>query len=389
MTEVETKKKEFWKALKEAKRFLDVMWHTSNFWGRIFIFLIVSYPMLAMSVRVMGGSIAVAASLAFMPFLALVIALSIVPVITVVAAEMKWSGNIVTWIIAVVGFDLVIGGAFAAVPLANDSGLVPILLVVVAAIVTLKIAGIKTIFIPLLWIALLALVIIFVLGGRNKISSTMATTPQKQNFQQGAYHVEDGLRIQPCTLERAKPVIVPPIPTYIQKIPGTPITKAVVNCREYQEIGDIGPHETIDIRHISYGIEREKGNRCSYNICGDSYPVGGTPGAITRAQFTNDMAFEAFSSDKVVKHLGKTAPAGAMMFWVVDTKGKVTGFGVMGGPGGILKLANISTLPGTVYMAPNYQRSYYEDPEYKWQIGADGSTATFEIRNERGHDALL
>lgn len=348
----------------ELKRFSSIVWNTGDFWGKIIIFLVVGFPLLVALVRAAGGSIALAASLAFMPFLALVILMCIAPVITVAAAKMKWSGNIFKWAIAVVGFDLVIGGSFAAMPLANDRELVPLLLVVIAAIVTLKISKVKTFFMSLLWIALLALVIIFVMGGRAKMSSARATAPPQKTSYSQAY-VENGLVIKrECTAENI--VQKRETPTYIKAVPGLPIINMVTDCRNDDTITRLRPWEEADVRHQDFGPLREKENRCSFNYCGDSVRVGGEIGEITRSRFVNDLAFPQF-------------PFGVMVFYIIDDEGKLVDSEYVPRPGGIAHLANRSGKQATLFSRYNIMKTYFEDKNHKVQFGWDGSTIAHEI----------
>ena len=352
----------------ELKRFSSVVWNTGNFWGRIVILLWAGYPILVALVRVMGGGIALTASLAFMPFLTLVIVLSIAPLISIAAAKMKWSGNIVKWTISIVGFELVIGGSFAMVPLANDWELVPILLVVIAAIVMLKISKTKTAFMPLLWVALVVLTIIFIAGGREKAIGLIpkgsgqqdtAPPPTPQGYMENGYYVPD-VRFTIGPKVRAE--------TYRKELlPGREF-EMVIDCRDMdQYVVTIPPGKTAQIRHIDYGPYEPKKSSCSYGFGNYRAPVNGTPGMVARPRFEEDFFFT-------------DVPPLVTAFYIENMRG-----GKSKTPdhikklGGSVYFTNPTQEDMEVHVQKNLTQALYADKLTRDGIGWDGSTEKFHV----------
>lgn len=180
----------------------------------------------------------------------------------------------------------------------------------------------------------------------------------------GSY-MENGLRVkQECTGE----YIVPrkEAKTVIEPVPGTPVINTVMDCRTTEKITELEPGEIVAIRHRDFGPQREKENRCSFNFCGDSIPVGGQAGTVTRERFVNDLSFPEF-------------PFGVVVFYILDDDGKLIDKGYLSKPGDTGNLANNSVKRGTLFSRYNGLKTYLEDKNFNVQIGWDGSTVAHEI----------
>ncbi|MCR4322940.1 MAG: hypothetical protein NUV61_02535 [Candidatus Azambacteria bacterium] len=355
----------------QLKRFTYILWNTGNFWGRIFIISLICWPLVLAAVATAGGGTTITSLLALVPFFTLVLGIAIYPAIDAVMLVLDGGRNILKWIAAIIGVELVIGAYFSAMPLSSDGGLVPLLVLVIAALILVSLSQKLTKIKYLLWIALLVLTIIFIAGGREKAKELLPEGSGRQDSGQSPVsqrYMENGLVIKrECTAEN----IVPKkeTPTYVKAIPGLPVITMVANCREDDMITRLEPWEEIDVRHRDFGPLRGKENRCSYNYCGDSIPVGGEVGAVTRARFANDLSFPQF-------------PFGVVVFYIIDDEGKLVDSGYVPHPGGIVRLTNTSSKQAALFSRYNIMKTYFEDKDYKIQVGWDGSTVAYEmIRN--------
>src|SRR3972149_10329301 len=155
--------------LGQIGRFFGIVWRTGNFWGGIFILLIVCWPLFLALIATIGAGTAITSLLALIPFFAIVAGVAAYPVISAALVYFNKSRNILGWIAAIIGTELVIGAYFSALPLSNDRGLVPLLILVIAALVLLSLAKKLAFVRSILWIALIILTAIFIFGGREEV----------------------------------------------------------------------------------------------------------------------------------------------------------------------------------------------------------------------------
>ena len=79
------------------------------------------------------------------------------------------------WLAAAIGVELSVGVYFSTIPVSRDAGLVPILVLTALAMLFLRIGGIGKILIRIFAVLLLAITLIFLLGGRNRAEQQLAS----------------------------------------------------------------------------------------------------------------------------------------------------------------------------------------------------------------------
>jgi len=144
--------------------------------------------------------------------------------------------------------------------------------------------------------------------------------------------------------------------------------EVITNCRQPEKLTTVGPKESVQLRHVSFGNGWENRNRCSYNVAGHANPIYGPKGkGVTRAKFRHDLPFPKL-------------PATAVIFYLYDpvSKKKLKADFIKS-EGGIIYLENTSAEKTEVWMVYNYMKAWMEDPHLQHQIGYDGSTAKFIV----------
>ena len=85
------------------------------------------------------------------------------------------------WLCGLIGVELSIGVYFALVPISNDLGLVPLLILSATAVFFLRVAKYAKPLVVILSIVIIAITVIFIAGGREKMAKTFQSeTPQAQ-----------------------------------------------------------------------------------------------------------------------------------------------------------------------------------------------------------------
>jgi len=142
--------------------------------------------------------------------------------------------------------------------------------------------------------------------------------------------------------------------------------EVVTNCRQPERLMTVGPIESVQLRHVSFGNGWKNKNRCSYNVAGHANPIYGQKGrVVTRAKFRHDLPFPEL-------------PATAVVFYLYDpvSKKKLKADFIKS-EGGVIYLKNTSGKKAEVWMVYNYMKAWMEDPHLQHQIGYDGSSAKF------------
>lgn len=348
-----TDKENEWEMLREFWRFLDITWHTGNFLGRIFIVFLVGWPILLAYFAAFGGGTAFTGALAIIPFITATLAISVFPVIDAIALANGKGRKIFKWIMAIVGIELVIGIYVSVVPLSNDAGLVPVLVATFAALLTIYLSGKLKRIRTLLWIFLIVLTIIFIKGGREKISST-ANAQQTGAPAQTQYEMQNGYRIK----KPGMPLSAFTIPETSKKISqGGSRVVIETNCVDFLHgIMPIRPGEKVKITHVNMAPDFDR-NRCSYNIAGDTAPIaGGMPGEKTLPWYKQNLPYPDF-------------PAYALVFILTDSSG-IIAKGHIKDEGQYLILENTGTQEAILHADYNYL------PQYMDQVGLAGKTVT-------------
>lgn len=137
------------------------------------------------------------------------------------------------------------------------------------------------------------------------------------------------------------------------------------NCREmYEYIATLEPGESIQIRHIDFGPDFPKRNRCSYSANGASIPIYGEPGKVTRPRFRHDLPFPDM-------------PHGVMVFLLQGTSGRIIAHDYIKEAGGIIYIDNPLPEKVEAHLQYNFMQALLTDKLMKEQVGWDGSTAKF------------
>ena len=345
--------------LGQIGRFFGIVWRTGNFWGRIFILLIVCWPLFLALIATIGAGTAITSLLALIPFFAIVAGIAAYPVISAALVYFNKSRNILGWIAAIIGTELVIGAYFSALPLSNDRGLVPLLILVIAALVLLSLAKKLAFVRSILWIALIILTAIFIFGGREEVKKMGARKGEGVTFTTKG-EMEDGYWVVPEKLS-----IKPRVETsdVKQDLRDDTDIRITTNCREPVVIATLATGQNIQIRHIDFGGWEWK-NRCSYNAAGSAIPIYGERYKVTRPRFRHDLPFPEM-------------PAGAVGFSLEDEDGKIVSSDYIKNQGGIIYFNNTSGKTVKAMLRYNYMKAFTENPVTAQQIGWDGSTATF------------
>lgn len=159
------------------------LWNTGNRIARAAILLIVLWPALVAVIALIGFP-AITSIVALVPVMA--IALSIVaaidPIVIAVIAAFKKGRTVFTWIATIIAMELVLGVYFSVVPIWNDRGLVPVVVLVAVAMFFLAV-GVKgktqKTAIGVMFVIIVILTAIFFLGGREKVVAKFESTPTK------------------------------------------------------------------------------------------------------------------------------------------------------------------------------------------------------------------
>lgn len=85
------------------------------------------------------------------------------------------------WLAAAIGVELSIGVYFSTIPVSKDAGLVPLLLLTALAIFFLRVGGIARWLVRIFAFLVVAITIVFLLGGRNKALNSVEKTFKEMN----------------------------------------------------------------------------------------------------------------------------------------------------------------------------------------------------------------
>lgn len=334
--------------LEQISRFFGIVWRTGNFWGRIFILLIVGWPFLLAFTSAVGGGVTFTSLLALMPFFAIVAGIAAYPVISAALVYFDKSRAILGWIAAIIGTELAIGAYFSALPLSNDRGLAPLLVLVIAALILLslakKLASVRTV----LWIALVILTLIFAFGGREAIKEKAEANYHPPTHP--APYPQDYNKKETRRFEYAEPG-------------GGVMVKLQTNCDREDFIAVIPPRHKINLHHV-YFAETVKANRCSYDVYGRSFPIyGPSDDWQTKEEFAGDLVAPQFKAMRsLIKFLHpnmRTAYQGIKR------------------DGDSISAENCSDGEIRIYHVYNVSKGILFSGSAQ-QIGHDGSTVTFE-----------
>jgi len=157
--------------------FIRRLWRVGNYWARLAIIIVASWPVLITLAAFIGWP-ALTATVALLPLIAVVFGLiGLNPrhprrrlrgqPLVIAAIGAAWPAFLrgALWII---GTELAIGAYFAAVPVANDRGLIPLALLLLLAIIFLALSGGARRVVAALVVVFVVLTAIFLLGGREK-----------------------------------------------------------------------------------------------------------------------------------------------------------------------------------------------------------------------------
>lgn len=361
-------------SLRELWELAQDLWATGDRWGRIFICITLGLPVLFCILAMFVSNTGVKSSVAFSGLLTLfVLGAWKSPMFVVLVSAFSTKGrSFFQWLLTILGIEIAISVGFAVLNFTKAPGLAPLALLTLAGIVTLATGRVKIKKASgLLWIVLIGVIVAVLYAGKEHKdkeeppAKDPPATHQQQSVPQDSYVDMNGFVVKrECTPENLVPR--KETPTYIKKVPDLPIINMVIHCRETDTITTVDPGEEVVLRHKDFGPLREKENRCSFNFCGDSIPVGGEVGSRTRERFMNDLAFPQF-------------PFGVMVFYIRGADGNPVDAGYISRPGGILYLTNRSEEQGTLFSRYNIMNVYLEDPKYNIQVGWDGSTVTHEV----------
>lgn len=344
-----------WEMLEQLLRFIDIAWHTGNFLGKISIIFLVGWPIFLAAFAALGGGTTLTAILALMPFLTAVMMLSTFPIIDAAVLANGKGRRIFKWVMAIIGVELVIGIYLSVVPVSNDAGLVPTLILVLAAILVIQLSGkmkrIKT----LLWIGLIVLTIVFIKGGRDKVLSDTKDAPQ-QTSAPAEYKVHNGYLVR-----TGEPQVVREADTYKKISRDGDYIEIETDCVKFlSNMVSINPGEKTKVMHMSM-FPNVRRNQCAYSITGDALPITGKR---DRSETTLPWIRENLPHPEF--------PAGVLVFFLKDSTG-VIAKDYIRDEGGYVILQNIGMKEATLHADHN------TPPQFKNQVGFTGDTATISI----------
>lgn len=169
--------------LQELWAIFVALWNTGNRIARAAILLIVLWPVLV-AVTALVGFPTITSIVALTPVMAIAFSIiaAIDPIVIAVIATFKKGRTIFTWIATIIAAELVLGVYFSIVPVWNDRGLVPVVVLIAVTMFFLAI-GIKgkiqkTAISAMIFI-IIVLTAIFFLGGREKAAAKFESAPTK------------------------------------------------------------------------------------------------------------------------------------------------------------------------------------------------------------------
>ena len=281
----------------ELKRFLRTTWNVSDFSIKALYFLVLGWPILLAYVCAIGGGTKLTSALALIPFVAFALALSISLAVDAVILTDPRGRKIFKWIMAIIGAELAVGIYLSALPLYNDPDLVPMVVLVLAAILVVQLSGkmkrIKTI----LWIFLIALTIVFIKGGREKALSDTKDN-QQHTSSPAVYEVQKGYLVKNPSVP-TRPLVA--AETFKKISRGGSYVEIETNCADFlHNIIPINPGEKVKIMHINMAPMIHR-NRCAFNIAGDTAPISGSaPGEETLPWYKENLPHPDMPAYKLV-----------------------------------------------------------------------------------------
>lgn len=348
-----------WETWEELKRFFRTTWNVSDFSLKALYFLVLGWPILLAYVCAMGGGTKITSSLALIPFVAFALVLGISLAADAVILTDPTGRKIFKWIMAIIGVELVIGVYLTAVPLYNDPDLVPMLVLVLAAILVISLSGKLKRIRTLLWITLIVLTIIFVKGGREKVLSDHPDVPEKTQYNQNqgsyGYELKEGYLVEKPSIP-TQPLVA--AETFKKISSGGSYIEIETNCADFlHNIAPVNPGEKIKIMHINMdpGVRR---NRCTYNIAGDAAPISGSaPGEETLPWYKENLPYPDL-------------PAYALVFILTDSSGNIIARDYIKGNGQFIIFQNTGDDEAIVHADYNYPKQFLN------QVGRLGDTVT-------------
>jgi hypothetical protein len=158
--------------LQEIWNFVLDLWDTGNYWVRWALGIVVTWPIL-MAFAALTPWVALKASVALVPLL--VVAAGIIavfdPLVFGLIAIPKTGRRFLVWLLTIVGVELGLGTYLAAVPVSNDRGLIPLVILIAVTMGFLAVGIRNKVAKAVIWLLLVVWIIltaIFFLGGREQ-----------------------------------------------------------------------------------------------------------------------------------------------------------------------------------------------------------------------------
>lgn len=160
---------------------LQRLWTTGNLFARWALVVLVAWPPV-LAVVAMLGSPALTATVGLVPVVALVFVFCayVDPLVVPVLAAITYGRTGLQWLSTIFATELLLGVYFAVVPVHNDPGLVPLILLVGAALAFFSMGTTSQATTQVrIGLTILALVItaLFVVGGRDRAAGMLGSLP--------------------------------------------------------------------------------------------------------------------------------------------------------------------------------------------------------------------
>lgn len=180
------------------------LWGVGNFWLRVAILIVASWPVFA-AFAAFSASPAFTAAVALLPLFAgvLVLLLAFDPLFLAALGTFGFGRSVLAVLGTIIGAELAIGVFFSLVPFGRDPQLVIPALLVMAALAFFFVSGVKGRVVTVLMMVLMGITAVLFLGGRGEVERKLssfaqasATAPGVQRYAAGEQD-EVEIRIPP------------------------------------------------------------------------------------------------------------------------------------------------------------------------------------------------
>jgi hypothetical protein len=158
----------------EIVRVAAALWKIGNYWLRLVLGTIILWPIaiiLAATALPEQRATTIVPLVALLPLAALLLFAMNAPLAIAAVGVLPKGREILYLIAGMIGAELTVGVYVSLVPVSNDRGLLPLLILSALAYAFLRLAKVRNFITGLLFLLILCLTVIFLLGGRNNVAN--------------------------------------------------------------------------------------------------------------------------------------------------------------------------------------------------------------------------